>query len=59
LIEIKCLQALITKIFQIFSGQCAQRAGFEDEHYFCRFFKMKMGLTSGQWRTRSLPKHDL
>ena len=36
----------------------AQQAGFEDEHYFCRFFKMKTGLTPGQWRLRSVPRHD-
>lgn len=36
--------------------EIAKQAGFEDEHYFCRFFKTKMGLTPGQWRVRSLPK---
>lgn len=39
--------------------EIAQQAGFDDEHYFCRFFKMKMGLAPGQWRSRSLPRHDL
>jgi AraC-like DNA-binding protein len=39
--------------------EIAQQAGFDDEHYFCRFFKMKTGMTPGQWRTRSVPKHDL
>ncbi|HEY2329020.1 MAG TPA: AraC family transcriptional regulator [Verrucomicrobiae bacterium] len=32
--------------------EIAQEAGFDDEHYFCRFFKMKTGLTPGQWRVR-------
>ena len=32
--------------------EVAQQAGFEDEHYFCRFFKLKMGTTPGQWRVR-------
>lgn len=32
--------------------EIAQHAGFEDEHYFCRFFKQKTGLTPGQWRSR-------
>jgi AraC-like DNA-binding protein len=36
--------------------EIAQQAGFDDEHYFCRFFKMKTGSTPGQWRTRSLPR---
>jgi len=34
--------------------EIAQQTGFEDEHYFCRFFKMKTGLTPGKWRSRSL-----
>ena len=32
--------------------EVAQNAGFEDEHYFCRFFKQKTGRTPGQWRSR-------
>jgi AraC-like DNA-binding protein len=32
--------------------EIAQQAGFEDEHYFCRFFKLKTGMTPGQWRSR-------
>jgi len=36
--------------------EVAKQAGFDDEHYFCRFFKMKTGLTPGQWRARALPK---
>ena len=32
--------------------EIAQQAGFEDEHYFCRFFKLKTGMTPGQWRLR-------
>lgn len=39
--------------------EIAQRAGFEDEHYFCRYFKMKAGMPPGQWRLRSLPKHEI
>lgn len=39
--------------------EIARQTGFGDEHYFCRFFKMKTGLTPGQWRSRSLLKHDL
>ena len=35
--------------------EVSQRAGFEDEHYFCRFFKLKTGMTPVQWRSRSLP----
>jgi transcriptional regulator GlxA family with amidase domain len=38
--------------------EIAQQAGFDDEHYFCRFFKMKTGLTPGQWRSRSLPDRN-
>ena len=36
--------------------EIAQQAGFGDERYFCRFFKMKTGLTPGQWRSRSRSK---
>jgi AraC-like DNA-binding protein len=36
--------------------EIAQQIGFDDEHYFCRFFKLKTGLTPGQWRLRSRPK---
>ncbi|HTI98079.1 MAG TPA: AraC family transcriptional regulator [Dongiaceae bacterium] len=32
--------------------EIAQQAGFEDEHYFCRFFKQKTGVTPGQWRAQ-------
>jgi transcriptional regulator GlxA family with amidase domain len=32
--------------------EVAKQAGFDDEHYFCRFFKMKTGSTPGQWRSR-------
>jgi AraC-like DNA-binding protein len=39
--------------------EIAQQAGFDDEHYFSRFFKMKTGLTPGQWRSRSLPRRVL
>jgi AraC-like DNA-binding protein len=38
--------------------EISQRVGFEDEHYFCRYFKMKAGLTPGQWRLRSLAKRN-
>jgi two-component system response regulator YesN len=38
--------------------EIAQHVGFDDEHYFCRFFKMKTGVTPGQWRARSLSKHS-
>jgi AraC-like DNA-binding protein len=36
--------------------EIAQQTGFEDEHYFCRYFKMKAGMTPGQWRARARPK---
>jgi AraC-like DNA-binding protein len=63
-LNIKCPQAPSQKFFRYFPisvrdqnlvtqtaqsmKEIAQQAGFEDEHYFCRFFKMKMGLTPGQ-----------
>jgi AraC-like DNA-binding protein len=59
LLELRLVRArnLLTQTAQSVK-EIAQQAGFEDEHYFCRFFKMKMGLTPGQWRARSLPKHE-
>jgi transcriptional regulator GlxA family with amidase domain len=30
----------------------ARQTGFEDEHYFCRIFREKTGLTPSQWRDR-------
>ncbi len=36
--------------------EISQLAGFDDEHYFCRFFKLKLGVTPGQWRSRSQSK---
>ena len=36
--------------------EIAQQTGFEDEHYFSRFFKMKTGHTPGHWRLRSQTK---
>jgi AraC-like DNA-binding protein len=38
--------------------EIAQQVGFDDEHYFCRFFKTKTGFTPGQWRSRSLHKSN-
>lgn len=32
--------------------EVARQAGFDDEHYFCRLFKLKLGVTPGQWRSR-------
>lgn len=32
--------------------EIAFRSGFESEHYFCRFFKRKTGVTPGLWRRR-------
>jgi len=60
LLELRLVRArnLLTQNTQSVK-EIAQLAGFEDEHYFCRFFKMKTGLTPGQWRSRSMPKHDL
>jgi AraC-like DNA-binding protein len=33
--------------------EIATSAGFEDEHYFCRLFRRKIGLTPTQWRERT------
>jgi AraC-like DNA-binding protein len=57
LLELRMVRArnLLTQTAQSIK-EIAQQTGFDDEHYFCRFFKMKTGLTPGQWRTRSLPK---
>jgi AraC-like DNA-binding protein len=30
--------------------EIANLVGFDDEHYFCRFFKMKTGTAPGKWR---------
>ncbi len=32
--------------------QVAREAGFEDEHYFCRLFRRKTGVTPTEWRSR-------
>ena len=58
LLELRLVRArnLLTQTTQSVKG-IAQRTGFGDEHYFCRFFKMKTGLTPGQWRSRSTPRH--
>jgi len=34
--------------------EAAQQSGFEDEHYFCRIFKERIGSTPSQWRNRAL-----
>lgn len=36
--------------------EIARRMGFKDEFYFCRFFKLRMGMTPSQWRFQSLHK---
>lgn len=33
--------------------EVARQTGFVDEHYFCRLFGKKTGLTPSQWRSRS------
>jgi AraC-like DNA-binding protein len=56
------LQLRIAKARNLLSGttmtiqQIAFHAGFESEHYFCRLFKKKTGITPGQWRERSRRK---
>ena len=59
LLELRLVRArnLLTQTAQSVK-EIAQLAGFDDEHYFCRFFKMKAGMTPGQWRSRSLPKSN-
>lgn len=59
LLELRLVRArhLLTQTTQTVK-EIAKHAGFDDEHYFCRFFKTKTGLTPGQWRSRSLPNHD-
>jgi AraC-like DNA-binding protein len=34
--------------------EAAKQSGFEDEHYFCRIFKERIGSTPSQWRSRAL-----
>jgi AraC-like DNA-binding protein len=60
LLELRLVRArnLLTQTAQSVK-EIAQQVGFEDDHYFCRFFKMKAGMTPGQWRSRSRPKHKL
>jgi AraC-like DNA-binding protein len=59
LLELRLVRArnLLTQTAQSVK-EIARLAGFDDEHYFCRFFKMNTGLTPGQWRFRSLTKRD-
>jgi len=55
LLELRLVRArnLLTQTTQSVK-EISQQTGFDDEHYFCRFFKMKTGLTPGQWRSRSV-----
>jgi AraC-like DNA-binding protein len=59
LLELRLMRArnLLTQTAQSVK-EIAQQAGFDDEHYFCRFFKTKTGFTPGQWRSRSLHKDN-
>jgi transcriptional regulator GlxA family with amidase domain len=34
--------------------EAATQSGFEDEHYFCRIFKERIGSTPSQWRSHAL-----
>jgi AraC-like DNA-binding protein len=36
--------------------QIARQTGCEDEHYFCRLFRRKTGMTPTQWRNRTRKK---
>lgn len=58
LLELRVVRArnLLTQTTQSVKD-IAQQTGFEDEHYFCRLFKMKTGLTPGLWRSRSRSRH--
>jgi AraC-like DNA-binding protein len=60
LLELRLVRArnLLTQTKQSVK-EITQQAGFADEQYFCRFFKMRTGLTPGQWRSRSVPRYDL
>jgi AraC-like DNA-binding protein len=60
LLELRLVRArnLLTQTTQSVK-EISQQAGFDDEHYFCRFFKMKTGLTPGQWRSRTMSGHDV
>jgi transcriptional regulator GlxA family with amidase domain len=33
--------------------EVASQVGFQDEHYFSRLFRSRMGVSPGEWRTRS------
>ena len=57
LLELRLVRArnLLTEA-RLSVKEIAQRTGFDDEHYFYRFFKLKTGLTPSQWRSRSRPK---
>jgi transcriptional regulator GlxA family with amidase domain len=33
--------------------EVGRRSGFEDEHYFCRLFQKKVGVTPTIWRSRA------
>ncbi len=59
LLDLRLLRArnLLTETSQNVK-EIAKKAGFDDEHYFCRFFKMKTGMTPGQWRSRARPKSN-
>jgi AraC-like DNA-binding protein len=59
LLELRVVRArnLLTQTTQSVK-EIAQQMGFDDVHYFCRLFKMKTGLTPGQWRSRSMRQPD-
>jgi AraC-like DNA-binding protein len=38
--------------------EVAFRSGFDSEHYFCRLFKRKTGLTPGEWRRSVSSRRD-
>jgi len=59
LLELRLVRArnLLTQTTQSVK-EIAQLAGFEDDHYFCRFFKMKTGMTPGQWRSSTRPSRN-
>jgi len=56
-LRLVCARNLLTQTPQSVK-EIAQHVGFDDEHYFCRFFKLKTGLTPGQWRARTLCQRE-
>ena len=57
-VRLSVIQHLLTQT-ACSMAEIASQTGFPDPNYFCRYFKLKSGVTPTAYRTQSTTEHDL